>query len=147
MDDVTGESYLPAENFSNFVLYLAAMYKGESQSLIQNTFSRIYDLVQGTQEETLFEQPDNTPRTLVQAIKEALNLDYNGQQRSNVLVGDTTTSQRGQQGSDGTLAPGERIESGERLADDTGRITGNGGRIGTNSEDRGNKEKENDLYG
>ena len=144
MDDVTGESYLPAENFSNFVLYLAAMYKGESQSLIQNTFSRIYDLVQGTQEETLFEQPDNTPRTLVQAIKEALNLDYNGQQRSNVLVGDTTTSQRGQQGSDGTLAPGERIESGERLADDTGRITGNGGRIGTNSEDRGNKEKEND---
>lgn len=121
MDDVTGESYLPAENFSNFVLYLAAMYKGESQSLIQNTFSRIYDLVQGTQEETLFEQPDNTPRTLVQAIKEALNLDYNGQQRSNVLVGDTTTSQRGQQGSDGTFAPGERIEDGDRTANDTRR--------------------------
>jgi N12 class adenine-specific DNA methylase len=121
MDDVTGESYLPADNFSNFVLHLAAMYKGESQSFIQNTFGKIYDLIQGTQEETLFEQPDNTPRTLVQAIKEALNLDYNGQQRSNVLVGDTATSQRGQQGSNGALTPRERVEDGNGTTDDTGR--------------------------
>lgn len=121
MDDVTGESYLPADNFSNFVLHLAAMYKGESQSFIQNTFGKIYDLIQGTQEETLFEQPDNTPRTLVQAIKEALNLDYNGQQRSNVLVGDTATSQRGQQGSNGDLTPRERVEDGNGTIDDTGR--------------------------
>lgn len=121
MDDVTGESYLPADNFSNFVLHLAAMYKGENQSFIQNTFGKIYDLIQGTQEETLFEQPDNTPRTLVQAIKEALNLDYNGQQRSNVLVGDTATSQRGQQGSNGALTPRERVEDGNGTTDDTGR--------------------------
>lgn len=127
MDDVTGESYLPADNFSNFVLHLAAMYKGESQSFIQNTFGKIYDLIQGTQEETLFEQPDNTPRTLVQAIKEALNLDYNGQQRSNVLVGDTATSQRGQQGSNGTLAPRERVENGNGTTDDTGRTESIGG--------------------
>ena len=121
MDDVTGESYLPADNFSNFVLHLAAMYKGESQSFIQNTFGKIYDLIQGTQEETLFEQPDNTPRTLVQAIKETFNLDYNGQQRSNVLVGDTATSQRGQQGSNGALTPRERVEDGNGTTDDTGR--------------------------
>lgn len=127
MDDVTGESYLPADNFSNFVLHLAAMYKGESQSFIQNTFGKIYDLIQGTQEETLFEQPDNTPRTLVQAIKEAFNLDYNGQQRSNVLVGDTATSQRGQQGSNGTLAPRERVENGNGTTDDTGRTESIGG--------------------
>lgn len=127
MDDVTGESYLPADNFSNFVLHLAAMYKGESQSFIQNTFGKIYDLIQGTQEETLFEQPDNTLRTLVQAIKEALNLDYNGQQRSNVLVGDTATSQRGQQGSNGTLAPRERVENGNGTTDDTGRTESIGG--------------------
>lgn len=127
MDDVTGESYLPADNFSNFVLHLAAMYKGESQSFIQNTFGKIYDLIQGTQEETLFEQPDNTPRTLVQAIKEALNLDYNGQQRSNVLVGDTATSQRGQQGSNGTLASRERVENGNGTTDDTGRTESIGG--------------------
>lgn len=127
MDDVTGESYLPADNFSNFVLHLAAMYKGESQSFIQNTFGKIYDRIQGTQEETLFEQPDNTPRTLVQAIKETFNLDYNGQQRSNVLVGDTATSQRGQQGSNGTLAPRERVENRNGTTDDTGRTESIGG--------------------
>lgn len=127
MDDATGESYLPADNFSKFVLHLAAMYKGESQSFIQNTFGKIYDFIQGTQEETLFEQPDNTPRTLVQAIKEVLNLDYNGQQRSNVLVGDTATSQRGQQGSNGTLAPRERVENGNGTTDDTGRTESIGG--------------------
>lgn len=127
IDDATGESYLPADNFSNFVLHLAAMYKGESQSFIQNTFGKIYDLIQGTQEETLFEQPDNTPRTLVQAIKETFNLDYNGQQRSNVLVGDTATSQRGQQGSNGTLAPRERVENRNGTTDDTGRTESIGG--------------------
>lgn len=144
MDDVTGESYLPADNFSNFALHLAAMYKGESQSFIQSTFNKLYDLIQGTQESNLFEQPDNTPRTLVQAIKEILNLDYDGQQRSNVLVGDTSTSQRGRQGSNGDAATGERVESGERLFDSAGRVTGSSRRSGTESEDRGDKEKEND---
>ena len=75
IDDVTGGSYLPAENYSNFALHLAAMYKGESQGLIQGTFNKLYDLIQGTQEENLFEQPDNTPRSLAQAIKEALNIE------------------------------------------------------------------------
>lgn len=122
IDDVTGESYLPAENFSNFALLLATMYKGENQSVIQGTFNKLYDLIQGTQEPNLFEQPDNTPRSLAQAIYETLNITYDGQQRSNVLVGDSSASQRRQQGSTGDAATGERIESGERTADSTGSI-------------------------
>ena len=122
IDDATGESYLPAENFSNFALLLAAMYKGQSQSVIQGTFNKLYDLIQGTQEADLFESPDNTPRTLAQAIKEVLNIDYNEQQRSDVLVGDTATSQRGQQGSTGDAATGERTKNGERTADSAGGI-------------------------
>lgn len=144
IDDATGESYLPADNFSNFALLLATMYKGETQGIIQNTFNKIYDLIQGTQEATLFEQPDNTPRTLTQAIYETLNIIYDGQQRSNVLVGDTATSQRGQQGSNGTLAPRERVENRNGTTDDTGRTESIGGRSGVESEDRGNQEKEND---
>ena len=144
IDDATGESYLPADNFSNFALLLATMYKGENQGIIQNTFNRIYDLIQGTQEATLFEQPDNTPRTLAQAIYETLNIIYDGQQRSNVLVGDTATGQRGQQGSSGNAATGERVENGERTADSAGRVERNSGRSGVDSEDRGNQEKEND---
>ena len=122
IDDVTGESYLPAENFSNFALLLATMYKGENQSVIQGTFNKLYDLIQGTQEPNLFEQPDNTPRSLAQAIYETLNITYDGQQRSNVLVGDSSASQRRQQGSTGDAATGERIESGERTADSAGSI-------------------------
>lgn len=148
MDDVTGESYLPAEKFSNFALHLATMYKGESQSLIQSTFNHLYDLIQGTQEETLFEKPDNTPRTLAQAILETLNFEYDGQQRSNVLAGDSTASQEREQGSTGTPAAGERVEGREQPADNTGgtenesgsgevreKIAEEGSKVNTNPSD------------
>lgn len=119
MDDVTGESYLPADNFNNFALHLAAMYKGESQSLIQGTFNKMFDLIQGTQEVTLFEQPDNTSRSLVQAIKETLNIDYNGQERNDVLAGNSTASQDGQ-GSGRTSETGERNQDRNGNADRAG---------------------------
>lgn len=135
-DDVTGESYLPADKYSNFALLLATMYKGQTQTFIQNTFKHIYDLVQGTQEATLFEEPDNTPRSLAKAINEAISnvrtellinnqFNYNGQQRSNVLAGDNTTSQQGRQGSDGAAPSGERVEDGDGTADRS-RGTGSG---------------------
>ena len=117
MEYVSRESYLPAEKFSNFAHHLATMDKGESQSFIQSTFNQMYDLIQGTQEENLFESPDKTPRSLAKAIYETLKIEYNGQQRSNVLVGDTSTSQQGQQGSNGSLAPRERVEDGNEYAD------------------------------
>lgn len=118
-DDVTGESYLPSERYTNFAILLATMYKGQTQTLIQNTFNNIYDLVQGKQETTLFDQPDNTPRTLTDAINEAINklsdnllinnFEY-GQQRGNVLAGGSTAGQqRGQRGT-GDAASGERAE-------------------------------------
>lgn len=143
LDKANGESYLPAENFSNIALLLAAMYKGEKQTLIQGTFNKLYDLIQGTQEANLFETPDNTPRTLSQAIKEVLNIDYNGQQRSNVLVGDTATSQRGQQGSTRDAATRERTEDGERTADSAGGIEGDSRGIRSESEDRTSQSEEN----
>lgn len=135
IDDATGESYLPADNFSNFALLLATMYKGEPQGIIQNTFNKIYDLIQGTQEATLFEQPDNTPRTLAQAIYETLNIIYDGQQRSNVLAGDTATSQRGQQGSSGDAQAGKRTENGNWAADSGRRIEESDGQGSTIESD------------
>lgn len=143
IDDATGDSYLTAENFGNFALLLAAMYMGQSQSVIQGTFNKLYALIQSTQEADLFESPDNTPRTLARAIKEVLNIDYNGQQRSNVLVGDTATSQRGQQGSTRDAATGERTEDGERTADSAGGIEGDSRGIRSESEDRTSQSEEN----
>ena len=135
-DDVTGESYLPAEKYSNFALLLATMYKGQTQTFIQNTFKNIFDLVQGTQETTLFNEPDNTPRTLAEAINETLNnvrgelllnenFIHNGQQRSNVLAGDSAASQQGRQGGNGSAPSGERVEGGDGTADRPGG-TGSG---------------------
>lgn len=109
-DDVTGESYLPSERFSNFALLLAVMYKGDNQRLIQSRFNNIYDLIQGTQQSTLFEEADNTPHTLSETIKETLNIEYDGKQRSNVLAGNTETSQRGERGSNGDDTAGGRSE-------------------------------------
>lgn len=133
IDDATGESYLPADNFSNFALLLAAMYKGSSQGFMQGMFAEIYDLVQGTQETTLFEEPDNTPRTLAEAINEAVNkrnellyenekIEYDGQRRSDVLAGGSAQSQRGQQGSRGDNQTGKRTENGNWTADSGRRI-------------------------
>ena len=135
-DDVTGESYLPAEKYSNFALLLATMYKGQTQTFIQNTFKNIFDLVQGTQEATLFEEPDSTPRTLVEAINETLsnlsedlllngNFIYNGQRRNNVLAGSGTTGQPGGQGSDGSATSGGRAEDGTGTATNRGRAVQN----------------------
>ena len=155
-DDVTGESYLPSEKYSNFALLLATMYKGQTQTFIQNTFNHIFDLVQGTQEATFFEEPDNTPRSLVEAINETLSnlreelllngdFIYNRQRRNNVLAGSGTTGQPRGQGSDGSSQTGRRAEDGteasngaDRVANDksSGRSERNGG------ENQGRTEKE-----
>lgn len=139
-DDVTGESYLPAEKYSNFALLLATMYKGDNQSLIQGTFNKMYDLIQGTQEETLFEQPDNTPRSLAQAIKETLNIEYNGQQGSNVLAGDNSASQEGRTGSNGDATSrgrSEDIDGAEANQGGTERDSGRSGEKRVETVDEG----------
>lgn len=128
-DDVTGESYLPSERYSNFALLLATMYKGQTQVFIQNTLKNIFDLVQGTKEATLFEEPDNTPRTLVEAVNETMNglsdelllnenFIYNGQRRNNVLAGGSAAGQQGRQGSTRDDPSGGRTEGGTGIAAD-----------------------------
>lgn len=141
IDDNTGESYLPAEKYSNFALLLATMYKGDNQSFIQGTFNKMYDLIQGTQEETLFEQPDNTPRSLVQAIKETLNIGYNGQQRSNVLAGDSSASQEGRTGSNGDATPRGRSENIDGAEANQGGTEGDTGRSGSGQSSGGSQEE------
>lgn len=140
-DDATGESYLPTNKFSNFALQLAAMYKVQTQRLIQGTFNQMYDLIQGTQEADLFNQDtlDNTPRTLVEAIKEVLNIDYNGQQGSNVLGGRDATGQPGRQGSPGAAEADGRGEEGERPAEREGGVEATDDNSSKNESQAGQK--------
>lgn len=111
-DDVTGEAVLPDGKFSDFALHLVAMYKGETQGFIQQTFNQLFDLIQGSQAVDLFNKDsiDNTPRSLADSINEALNINNDGQQDSNVLGGNHPAGQEGQQdGSEAaeTGGPGE----------------------------------------
>lgn len=69
--------------------------------------------------------------SLVEAIIEALDIDYNGKQRSNVLAVDRSASQEREQGSPGDSTSGERGESGEQSAD------GTGGAVSSDNERRG----------
>lgn len=133
-DDATGESYLPAEKFSNFALVLAAMYKGRTQKFVQDSFTDMYDLIQGTRKGDLFGTPDNTPRTLAQAIKEVLNIDYNenrnGQAGNNGVGIDTQKSERGRRGSNGDVG-------GRKHSKGTEPQTDSGGRTGGDSQGNG----------
>lgn len=159
-DDVTGESYLPSERYSNFAMLLATMYKGQTQVFIQNTLKNIFDLVQGTKEATLFEEPDNTPRTLVEAVNETMNglsdelllnenFIYNGQRRNNVLAGGSAAGQEGRQGGTGSPETGERVENGDASADRSGGTESDSGEgnIQRPAERSDNPRAENDSTG
>ena len=75
-DEASGESYLPAERFSNFALHLAAMYKGMSQRGLQKMFNDLYDTIQGVGEDTLFESVEHTPHTIAEAVYKVLGIEY-----------------------------------------------------------------------
>jgi hypothetical protein len=70
--------YMPADNFSNFALHLAAMYKASdfSQKTLAATFSQMYDLAQGKVGATLFEEADTTEHPLAEVIEKVLGIKY-----------------------------------------------------------------------
>lgn len=116
-DDVSGESYLPSETFSNFALALAAMYKGHTQKHIQGVFNAMYDIIQGTEQDNLFESADKTPKPLADAIRRVLNIDYqpivktitdNGTNGDTVLDIDSEDGQDGRPGSDADASGAEQ---------------------------------------
>lgn len=101
------EQYMPADNFSNFALQLAAMYKASdmSQTTIASYFNQMYDLAQGKKAATLFEEADTTEYPLAEVIKQVLGIDYepakNG--NNNVTDGGADVALRNQVGQGGEL--------------------------------------------
>ena len=92
----------------------------------------MYDLIQGRREADIFSQGnvDNRPRTLSEAIKEVLKIDYNGKTGSNIVgVGSETGIER-RRGSTGDVERGGRGTEGERAADGKGRAKGDAGEEG-----------------
>ena len=119
-DFSTGQSVSREGKYTNFALTLAAMYKVQTQTAIQQTFNDMFDLLQGRQQPDLFNpNPNNTPRTLAEAIREVLNIEYDGTNGSHALGGNNETRTTGRQGSarddsaGGTDAPGNAAADAE----------------------------------
>ncbi len=125
IDFATGETFVPSEKYNNFALALAISLKTENQSTIQKRLNKIFDLIQGTQEENLFEKPDNTPKTKEEAIKEIFNIDYNGRKGSTILESNSRNSQRWGRGSNGNPSSKEQTQSGNGTSDNRGRTSTN----------------------
>ena len=121
-----GEIFVPSRKYSNFALELAVRFKGDSQNALQGLFNELYDLIQGAKEDNLFETSDKTPKTLEQAIKQTLNIDYNGQNERNALVGNNQESEERRQGTAATPDGGEQAPQGEGTTDGGGGATENG---------------------
>lgn len=149
-DDVTGDPYLPSETFSNFALALAAMYKGNTQKHIQSVFNMMYDIVQGTEQDNLFEVADKTPKPLAEAIRRVHNIEYepivkpttdngsNGSNGSPVLDINSENGQDGRPGSDGNPDGAEQPESKAEPSDSgtgTASDSGQGGELATEEAD------------
>ena len=143
------EQYAPADNFSNFALHLAAMYKAGdmSQTTLAGYFNQMYDLAQGKKAATLFEADDTTEYPLADVIKQVLNIDYqpakNG--NNNVANGGADVALRNQDGQGGELRGNEPPASGEQNsegAESSERGTGiaGDGRGSGNRQTRGSSE-------
>ena len=133
------EQHMPADNFSNFALQLAAMYKASdmSQTTIAAYFNQMYDLAQGKKAATLFEEADTTQYPLTDVIKQVLNIDYkpakNG--NNNVANGGADVALRNQEGQGGELRGTESPASGEQTPAGT-EPSDRGGRVTDDSEQR-----------
>lgn len=145
------EQYKPADNFSNFALHLAAMYKASdmSQSTLTSYFNQMYDLAQGKKAATLFEEADTTEYPLADVIKQVLNIDYkpakNG--NNNVANGGADVALRNQDGQGGELrgneppASGEQNPTGTEPSDRGAGASGDSGRFGNDSQRQDNIPK------
>ena len=144
------EQYIPADNFSNFALHLAGLYKASdmSQTTIASYFNQMYDLAQGKKAATLFEDADTTEYPLAEVIKKVLNIDYqpakNG--NNNVANGGADVALRNQAGQGGEprgREPSANREQAEGGTEPTERGAGaTGDSRGSRNRKRGGESQE-----
>ena len=116
-DSITGESYLPSERYTDFQIKLAAMLRGNTQKTLQDTFKRIYDLVQGRDEigmaDMFGDEEGPQQMSLNDAVREVTGFERdtkrpkpkieqdNEQDREDIQSGTGTAGGRGERGDTG----------------------------------------------
>lgn len=143
------EQYMPSDNFSNFALHLAGLYKASdmSQKTLTSYFNQMYDLAQGKKEASLFEEADTTQHPLAEVIKQVLGIDYkpakNG--NNNVANGGADVALRNQVGQGGELRGNEPPSGREQNPAGTEPSERGAGAAGDSREGGNAKERQNNL--
>ena len=149
------EQYMPADNFSNFALHLAGLYKASdmSQTTIASYFNEMYDLAQGKKAATLFEEADTTEYPLAEVIKKVLGIDYkpakNG--NNNVANGGADVALRNQESqgrqprSNKPSASGEQNQTGTESSERGEGVGTSDNEQGRQVDIEGNAPRKGDL--
>lgn len=128
----TGQPERVTEKYSNFAIELATRYFTDKQTELQDMFNALFDQIQGTSD-NLFDPEGSVPKSLGEAIKKVLGIDYKPlnkksdvnrkrQTGSNGVDRNDKKSEGGQSGSAGDTEGGEQGPQGARAAD-SGRGT------------------------
>lgn len=145
------EQYYPSDNFSDFALHLAAMYKanGITQTALSSCFKRMYDLAQGKKAATLFEEADTNEYPLSEVVKKVLGIDYkpakngntNDRIRGAALVSGDKYGEAGQSG-DGKLPASREQNTAGKESSERGDGTHDDSRGGGIDKRSGESEAE-----
>lgn len=123
----TGQPERVTEKYSNFAIELATRYFTDKQTELQDMFNDLFDQIQGTSD-NLFDPEGSVPKSLGEAIKKVLGIDYKPlnkksdvnrkrQTGSNGVDRNDKKSEGGQSGSAGDTEGGEQGPQGARAAD------------------------------
>nr|WP_314759724.1 LPD38 domain-containing protein [uncultured Porphyromonas sp.] len=119
MQDLFGDRS-NGEIFGNFALKLAEAMRVSTQRKLASLLNELYDVVQGSGEDTLFEAAEATPKSLEEAIIQVFGLKYG----DNGSVALADNSERGESG--GSRGSGE-TPSGEHAEGEEGTTERGGG--------------------
>lgn len=130
-DTLTGESVHPSDNFSNFALELAVLYRKGTQKNILVVFNDIFDLIQGQPRLDYAAEGVTGAVSLAEAVRRVLNTEYttarnNGQKQNDGAAGgsdvgiDGETGQPGRPGSHGDAAGSQQEPRSPQSADRRG---------------------------
>ncbi len=111
MQDLFGDRS-NGEIFGNFALKLAEAMRVSTQRKLASLLNELYDVVQGSGEDTLFEAAEATPKSLEEAIIQVFGLKY-GDNGSVALADNSERGESGGPRGSGETPSGEHAEGGE----------------------------------
>ena len=129
------------EIFGNFALKLAETMRVSTQRKLASLLNELYDVVQGSGEDTLFEAAEATPKSLEEAVKQVFGLRY-GDNGSLALADNSEGSESGGHGGSGETSSGEPTEGGEGTTERRGGTDEYGEEVAEATEEPAQNEVE-----